>query len=369
MSAPRLTGIGWDHPRCSCPLDEAARQWQAQGGGTVEWTYRSLAEFNSTGLEDLARIYDLLVVDHPMMAHDASALRRLDALPSVQQARTNSIGASGTVYDWDGATYGVSIDVSTHVSAARSDLLDNLGESRPNDWEAVLALAQRHPGQVIASLSGDDALCTLLSITASMGQPISAELEPSIEAVALLLRLVEHCPSSSITLRPPAVLDLLAAGDAAYAPALFGYATYLRTPGSAIVYGPVPAHTSGTASGVMGGAGLAVSAFTQAGEQADRFVEWITGPTVQRDVLVPAGGQPGALAVWDDPTADAALGGFLTQTRSATEQAHVRLRHPAWPEFQQRAAGLLAAALPQRWSAEVLQAALGDLHSDTIRDH
>lgn len=366
MTKPQLRGIGWDHPRCSRPLDEAARQWLAEGRGLVQWTYRSLAEFNSGPLDDLAREFDLLVVDHPALPHDAALFHPLDALPAVQDAHISSIGGCAIAYDWDGSTLAVPIDVAAHVSARLPDLLDDLSEPYPRDWPAVLRLAERHPGQVIASLTGDDALCTLLTITASMGEPITAETAPTVEAVDLLVRLAERCPPACRHLRPPAILELLSDGKAAYTPALFGYATYLRRPGARLVYGPVPEHPRGSARGVMGGAGLAISASTRHPEAAFRFLEWVSSPSVQRSALLAAGGQPAAKALWDDPAADALLGGFLSQTRQATECASVRLRHPKWSTFQVRAARVLGAALAQGWESAAVHSALVELHADVF---
>jgi multiple sugar transport system substrate-binding protein len=361
-----LRGIGWDHPRCREPLTAAARQWNADGRGSVDWDYRSLADFNSAALDDLAREYDLLVIDHPMVPHDAALFRPLNDLPAVRAARHGSVGACGTAYDWSGSTFAVPIDVAVHASASRPDLLDKLGEPCPGDWDAVLGLAGRHPGQVLASLSGDDAFCLLLTITASTGQPVTPEREPAGEGVDLLIRLAQACPPECTRMRPPAILDCLAVGQAAYTPALFGYATYLLGAGPRPVYGSVPRFPGGSAAGVMGGAGLAVSAFAAMPEAASEFAQWIISPAVQRDVLVTSGGQPAATAVWDDPSADRALGGFLSQTRQATEAAHIRARHPAWPAYQRQSAQVLHKALPRRSPARDVHAALADVHAKTI---
>lgn len=362
-----LKGIGWDHPRCREPLDAAARQWNASARGpAVDWEYRSLADFNNAALDDLARRYDLLVIDHPMVPHDAAVLRPLGGLPAVRAARTGSIGGSGTAYDWSGATLAVPIDVAVHVSASRPDLLGALGRPCPDDWDAVLDLAGRHPGQVLASLTGDDAFCLLLTLAASMGQPVSAERAPAIEAVALLLRLADRCPPECTQMRPPAVLDALAAGKAAYSPALFGYATYLLSPGPHLTYSSVPRFGDRSPAGLMGGAGLAVSAFSADPDAASQFAEWIISPVVQRDILVTAGGQPGGGKVWDDPAADRALGGFFSQTRQPTRDAHIRARHPAWPAYQRRSAELLEGALRQRSAVRDVHAALARVHVKTI---
>lgn len=369
MTGPELHGIGWGHPRCSVPLDEAARQWAAEGRGIVQWTYRSLAEFNSAPLDSLVDDFDLLVIDHPMVPRYASLLLPLDALPSLQHARSDFIGQTGTLYQWGGVARAVPVDVAVHVSARRPDLLAELDEPCPTDWPAVLRLAERHPGQVVASLTGDDAVCILITIAASAGSPVSAQHPPDIGAVETLVDLAERCAPECTQLRPPGVLDLLYAGKAAYTPALFGYATYLRPPAVQLAYGSVPAWPEGTAAGIMGGAGLAASAATRHPETALAFIDWISSSPVQRDALAAAGGQPAARILWNDPAADAELGGFLTQTRQATERATIRPRHPRWPEFQNSAANVLATALAGGWRPAAVHAALSELHADVFATH
>lgn len=366
MTAPELRGIGWAHPRCSGPLDEAARQWSGEQGGRIRWDYRSLADFNSAALDTLAQEYDLLVIDHPMVPHDAALFRPLDELASVQRARVGSVGQTGTAYDWQGTTLAVPVDVAVHVSARRSDLLADLGEPCPQDWPGVIALAERHPGKVIASLTGDDALCLLLTIAASAGQPVTAGNPPSQDAVEWLSRLAGGCPRECVEMRPPAILDLLAAGEAAYTPALFGYATYLRAPRSRLRYDSVPAFPHVTPAGLMGGAGLAVSAASPNAGAALAFIDWIISPPVQRDVLLAAGGQPAARVLWEDPAADELLGGFLSQTRQATEAATIRPRDPRWPEFHRRGADILEKALSNGRKASSIQPALASMHADVF---
>lgn len=332
----------------------------------MQWTYRSLAEFNGAALHSLAAEYDLLVIDHPMVPRDARVLTPLEALPAVRAARTTSIAATGTMYDWAGSTFAVPIDVAAHVSAQRTDLLERLGGPTIRDWCDVLTLAERHPGQVVASLTGDDALCTLLTIAASGGEPVSLHAAPAATAVKLLMQLAERCPRACIDMRPPDVLELLVDGRAAYAPALFGYATYLRTTDAPLRYGPVPRHPQGDARGLMGGAGLAVSASARNRDAALAFVDWISTPATQRLALLAAGGQPATRALWDDRRADALLGGFLTQTRHATRTATIRPRDPRWPRFQVAAADLLADALARGWAAGAVHSALAEVHTEAF---
>jgi multiple sugar transport system substrate-binding protein len=65
----------------------------------------------------------------------------------------------------------------------------------------------------------------------------------------------------------------------------------------------------------------------------------MASPAAQRDVVLPADGQPSSRSVWHDPAADELVGGFFSGTRTTIESAHVRPRDPWWPDYQE-AAGL-----------------------------
>ena len=65
MSAITLKGMTWSHPRGYDPMVACSKLWQEQTGATVEWDKRSLQDFESFPVEELAREYDLIVIDHP----------------------------------------------------------------------------------------------------------------------------------------------------------------------------------------------------------------------------------------------------------------------------------------------------------------
>ena len=90
-----LRGSSWDHPRGQAPMLATASEYERNSGGTVqiEWTPRSLKAFGSASIDDLARDYDLILVDHP---HIGSTGRSRAVLPLdefLEAERARSIGA------------------------------------------------------------------------------------------------------------------------------------------------------------------------------------------------------------------------------------------------------------------------------------
>ncbi len=63
----QLTGSSWHHERGHAPMVATAAEYERITGGAVRvrWEPRSLKEFGVSPVEDLARRYDLVVIDHP----------------------------------------------------------------------------------------------------------------------------------------------------------------------------------------------------------------------------------------------------------------------------------------------------------------
>ena len=62
-----LRGSSWHHERGHAPMVATAAEYERLTGGAVRirWEPRSLKEFGVASVEDLARDYDLVVIDHP----------------------------------------------------------------------------------------------------------------------------------------------------------------------------------------------------------------------------------------------------------------------------------------------------------------
>ena len=65
MAIIRLKGMTWSHPRGFDPLVACAAAWREATGVEIVWDKRSLQDFESYPVEELARRYDLIVIDHP----------------------------------------------------------------------------------------------------------------------------------------------------------------------------------------------------------------------------------------------------------------------------------------------------------------
>lgn len=357
MGVVDLRVLCWDHPRCVNPVTAAVAAWEAiHPEVRIIVRARPLAAFNDQPVTDIASTADLLFVDHPMMGTVAQtkALVPLEELlgTEVLAALTaDSIGGSQESYVWEERQWATAVDAACQVAVMDERRLSNLGPV-PQSWSEVLDLARRAPGSVAIPLYPSDAALSLVSMSADLrgcGAADAGEMWPR-EAIATLCELAGLVDPRSFQVNPPQLLDLMSTGpqdDAPlYAPLLFGYTNYQRSTarGRRLSFCTPPAFGD-RPSAVLGGAGLAVSAFSEQPYEAAAFAAWMSGTQTQRDIVLPSDGQPSSRAVWLDPEADALVGGFFSATRSTIESSHVRPRDPWWPAYQEAAGIALVQAL------------------------
>jgi len=353
-----LQGMTWDHPRGVAPMRATAALYErARPDVHITWTVRSLQAFGDQSIEQLAAMYDLLVIDHPFVgaAARSGCLVPLEThLPEAfltAQAH-ESVGASYASYTYDGHQWALPIDAAAQVAAYRPDVLDARDLAVPHTWTHVFDLMHVVGGHHIAlPLSPVNAICSFLSLCANQGIPpgISGSdpglLAPRpIEWIALdvLRRFVAEGHPESLHLDPPGMLERMAhSDDIVYSPLVFGYSNYAR-PGYAphlCRFANIPAIGDNAAphGAILGGTGLAVSAACQALPAACAYVQWVADEGRQRTVYVESGGQPGNRRAWTDPVVNGATSRFFLDTLDTLDHAYLRPRHDGFIPFQDQA--------------------------------
>ncbi|TCQ06051.1 carbohydrate ABC transporter substrate-binding protein (CUT1 family) [Rhizobium sp. PP-F2F-G36] len=367
MSAPRTTlkGMTWNHPRGYDPMVACSRLWEEQTGVTVTWDKRSLQDFETYPVEELARAYDLIVIDHPHVGQITreNCLAPLDVPEKAAEAealRAGSVGASFPSYHWQGRQWGLPIDAATQVQAFRPDLLS----APPQLWEDMLALARE--GRVLLPLRPPHSLMSFYTLAANLGTPCAVEgdelIAPEAGAAAFeaLRELAALVPSMCFEMDPIAVFEAMADTGSTYAvtPLIYGYVSYAMVGfrEKPIHFCDIPsAGKSGPVGSALGGTGIAVSAFSASPREAIDFAYWIASGDVQKGLYAASGGQPGHAAAWEDGTVNAATADFYRATRATLEAAWVRPRHDGYMPFQQAASDRInRGLLGKRPPAEVV---------------
>ncbi|MDB5271624.1 MAG: hypothetical protein JWP58_4664, partial [Hymenobacter sp.] len=168
MSASSITlkGMTWDHPRGYDPLRACADLWQQTAGVAIDWDRRSLQDFESFPVDELARQYDLIVIDHPhvgQITREACLLSFDDA--RVAHIAAASVGPSFESYRWQSRQWALPIDVAAQVQAWNPRRL----AAAPKDWSGVLALARA--GRVALPMRAPHSLMCLYTLCAQRGAP------------------------------------------------------------------------------------------------------------------------------------------------------------------------------------------------------
>ena len=127
-----LKGMTWSHPRGYDPLVACARLWRERRGVEIAWDGRSLQDFKSFPINELAARYDLIIIDHP---HVGRVTREGCLLPFEGLGRDReltalghqSVGASFESYRQGGHLWAVPVDAAAQVQAWRTDRLSGIG--------------------------------------------------------------------------------------------------------------------------------------------------------------------------------------------------------------------------------------------------
>lgn len=343
---PRLRGMTWDHPRGVDPLVACSRIWRERTGVEIVWERRSLQDFESYPVAELAARYDLIVVDHPHVGQVTAegCLAPLDVAGREAERAAmaaGSVGPSYPSYNWDGRQWAFPIDAAAQVQARRPDRL----EVPLATWAEVSDAARR--GLVLCPLRPPHSLMSLFTLCGLGGRSPQAQrpelFEPETAAAAYerLRELSMQVDPSCFELDPIAVLERLAAGEteAVSAPLIYGYVSYAREGFRAerIAFSDLPVSGAGPAGSAIGGTGIAVSAMSPSRDAAIDFAYWVAGGEAQAGPYAAGGGQPAHAAAWESALVNAVTGGFYAATRATLETSWLRPRHDGYMPFQHEA--------------------------------
>lgn len=356
-----LKGMTWSHPRGYDPMVACSRLWLEKTGVAIHWEKRSLQDFEAYPVEELAKAYDLIVIDHPHVGQITSegCLAPLDVAGREAERSAlaaGSVGQSYPSYAWNGRQWAFPIDAATQVQAWRPDL-----GSHVSTWSDMLDLARN--GKVLLPMRPPHSLMSFYTLCGNLGHACRVDgrtelvdIEGGVTAFEMLSELVSLIDPSCFEMDPIAVLEAMALPEATTvcAPLIYGYVSYsvagFRP--SLVRFGDIPiAGGSGPSGSALGGTGIAVSAFSSNIAAATDFAYWVASGEVQRQTYAFGGGQPGHGEAWDDAAVNAATADFYRATRATLEDAWVRPRHNGYMPFQQGASDRINGGLQRKEKA------------------
>ncbi len=350
-----LRGMTWDHPRGFDPMMATAQAYAATHPGVeITWEKRSLQAFADRPIAEMAETYDLTVIDHPHVGEVARQgnLLPLDGLRDAEMAAlaAGSVGQSHASYYFAGRQWSLAIDTATPVACLRPDLLDRV----PQVWSEVLALARE--GRVGFALIPINALMTFFGMARNLGFAVAEDPEHLIapaeaaQVLGLLREIVALIDPRCLTLDPIGIYEWMGrnADAPAYSPYGYGYTNYSRTGFCPypLAFHDAPGIAEPTPRGtVLGGTGIAVSAYSKHPKVALDYAFWIAGAACQKTLFTTSGGQPAHAAAWEDDACNALTGNFFRNTRATLNTAWLRPRYDGYMALQDRAGDILHACL------------------------
>jgi len=372
-----LKGMTWSHPRGYDPLVACSRLWREKTGVEIAWDGRSLQDFESFPIEELAQQYDLIIIDHPhagQMTREGCLLPldRPERAGALGELAKQSVGASFESYRYGGHLWALPVDAATQVQAWRPDRITKPAA----DWEALMALAR--DGLVSCPMRPPHSLIAFFTLAANLGQPCAAEpgclVDPAHgrEVYERLRQLMSHVDAGAYQRDPIAVSELMSAPDSAIAciPYIYGYVSYAFAGFRAarLAFADIPAAGGrGPVGSTLGGTGLAVSARSANPQAAMDFAFWVAGAEAQRGPYAGGGGQPGNAVAWEDAAVNAPCLDFYRRTRATLEGAWVRPRHDGYIAFQGQGAERLNEGLRAGEGAAAVIADLNRLYEASLR--
>jgi multiple sugar transport system substrate-binding protein len=377
MTTISLRGMTWSHPRGYDPMVACSKIWLDERGVEIAWDKRSLQDFESYPVEDLARRYDLIVIDHPHVGEitDEGCLAPLDVAGREREGEAlarESVGASYPSYRWRGRQWALPIDAATQVQAWRDDLMAEPAKR----WSDMLALARA--GHVHCPMRPPHSLMTLYTLTANLGAPGHVEgpelIDPAIglEAYERIRELIALVDPACTAMDPIAVFEEMAQPGSRIVcvPLIYGYVSYASEGfrPRRLRFADIPAAgRSGPVGSALGGTGIAVSSRSRHIGEAIDFAYWIASAEVQSGAYAASGGQPGHAAAWRSAAVNAPVADFYAATRATLEGAWLRPRHNGYMPFQHDAAERLNVGLTAGESGKLVIADLNAMFARSLR--
>jgi multiple sugar transport system substrate-binding protein len=409
-----IKGITWGHSRGFTPLMAAAQRFSELHPGTIiTWDKRTLQHFADYPIEQLAKVYDLLIIDHPWVGTAAAtgAVLPLDQhLPAgyLRDQAENSTGYSHQSYHYGGHQWALAIDAATPVASYRPDLLAKANVRPPETWEEVLAIARQ--GRLAVPAIPIDLLMNFYMFCIAHGsRPFQSEarvIDPATGEAALhtMHQLYSNIDKKFFHANPIAVAEYMTTTDDYwYCPFAYGYSNYSRegytpnpitytdlvyfSPTSPAAASPAanssaadsPAAASPAANSIhpriarlrstLGGTGLAISASSKNQNEAIDFAQWLCSPAIQSTFYTEHGGQPGHREAWLSEKTNRLTGNYFYTALPTMDRSYTRPRYHGYLFFQDHGGDPIRDFLLGRKDALSALNTLENLYAQSLNKH
>ncbi|MBJ7880141.1 ABC transporter substrate-binding protein [Gelidibacter salicanalis] len=346
----QLKGITWNHSRGYTSIVACAQRFSELNPDVdIVWEKRSLQAFADEPINELAKRYDFLIIDHPWAGFAARtkvilALNDYLSEAYLKDQEKNTVGKSHESYSINGKQWALAIDAATPVAASRPDLFKKLNLKFPETFNDLIELSKT--GMVSIPGIPQDSLMSFYMICSTIGEDVCQRKErvisekTGIKALELLRELGKNIKPENYDFNPIKVYEAMTlTDDYLYSPFAYGYTNYSRN-GYArkhLKFHDMVAIGGQKLITTLGGTGLAISAESKHKEIAGKFVEYVGSEATQKGVFFDNGGQPGHRQAWLDKRSNELTDNFFQHTLPALDRAFLRPRYHGHMYFQDRA--------------------------------
>jgi multiple sugar transport system substrate-binding protein len=291
---------------------------------------------------------DLITIDVVWTAEFSEAGWIIDLSERIEPLRDRYVPAALATAEYGGSIWAAPVNTNVAMLYYRTDLIDQ----PPGTWAELKELALRmvaehdvagfiFQGQQYEGLTVD-AMEFMTSFGGSVldesgGKVVLTDGPEALEGLTFMRSLLESgaTPRIIATFTEEESRYAFQNGDAAMLrnwPYVYG----LMSTGTSKVIdkfdvAPLPGRNPGEATGVLGGANVALSAYSRHPELAWEALECLTGPDYQRAMATSRNELPTLQELYDDPEVQAAQP-YLAVARTALDTAHPRPVSPYYPD-------------------------------------
>ncbi|MCL5247711.1 extracellular solute-binding protein [Cellulophaga sp. 20_2_10] len=377
----QLKGITWNHSRGFTSIVAAAQRFtELNPDVEIVWEKRSLQAFADEPINELAKRYDFLIIDHPWTGFAARTevilpLNKFLSDEYLKDLAVNTVGKSHESYSIKGKQWALAIDAATPVAASRPDLFEKLNLKFPETFDDLIELSKT--GMVAIPGIPQDTLMSFYMICSTLGEDVCTSdkevisEKTGIKALQILRALGKNIKKENYDWNPIKVYEAMTlTDDYIYSPFAYGYTNYSRE-GYArkhLKFHDMVAIDDQKLITTLGGTGLAISANTEHQEIAGKFVEYVGSEATQKGVFFDNGGQPGHRQAWLDKRANDLTNNFFKDTLPALDRAFLRPRYHGHMYFQDRAGAPIREYMMNGGDEQQLLKDLNELYLKSLKE-
>ncbi|MDX6746672.1 extracellular solute-binding protein [Polaribacter sp. PL03] len=377
----QLKGITWNHSRGFTSIVAAAQRFtELNPDVEIVWEKRSLQAFADEPINELAKRYDFLIIDHPWTGFAARTevilpLNKFLSDEYLKDLAVNTVGKSHESYSIKGKQWALAIDAATPVAASRPDLFEKLNLKFPETFDDLIELSKT--GMVAIPGIPQDTLMSFYMICSTLGEDVCTSdkevisEKTGIKALQILRALGKNIKKENYDWNPIKVYEAMTlTDDYIYSPFAYGYTNYSRE-GYArkhLKFHDMVAIDNQKLITTLGGTGLAISANTEHQEIAGKFVEYVGSEATQKGVFFDNGGQPGHRQAWLDKRANDLTDNFFKDTLPALDRAFLRPRYHGHMYFQDRAGAPIREYMMNGGDEQQLLKDLNELYLKSLKE-